>query len=689
MKAHINFTVLAFALIIALGMSLFSNINAIADDIPTPPAQSEEGPLPPTEAPVSTDVPVDELYSETVESPLALPTEAPVEETPADAPALLEQIPENTAVVVVTDKGIEPLATQAAVNTFVAGDPIWCPDNVSPGGTGCTGSYNTLYELITAIDNGTEFEPDKDGIIWILKGDDLSALPIDIYGSNFTVWAGNKLTLQGGWDGPGFDTATSNSVFNRPIEISGWLNDITINDIIINQSDSVGLHVDTSGNVVINDVSANENADVGLELISGGNVVFEGTNEFRKNDHTGLYVEAGGVISAQSNVTITASNNGVGGYGYGAQFTATGVDLLGQNTFNENWESGLYADVDGDITIVNLAANQNGTGGIYGAGAELISSGKVSLTGTNVFDGNLSDGLSVEAQDGIFVSDAQITDNLETGAYFISDGDVVLNCSEILSNDGYGVDANSDRLFLNGVRVDQNGDDDVLSSGSVFRISNSCFTYPVSRDGGGSGGDSGNNLSVPPPLPVNLVTALSGQNVDLDCDSFSGTTVSLSSGDGVFLPCDLGETARLIGMNQDSIPDFLPRGYKFISSFNLTVINGNQPLDSLGDPESVWFWNSSLNDANQEVSQALYWDGKNWVEVNAQIIPFMRVFFLIPEDAKKENLMILYWDGSNWVELKDNLNLGSGRFVHKGGHLHSPYFEAHVNFIGTFVLARK
>jgi hypothetical protein len=724
MRNHSRTRIFAVATAFALVLSLFAGANAFADDATPPPVQTEEPVPPPTEEPVATDTPAENQPSEVVEPPLSTPetpaeetvepplsTETPPEELPADTPTILELLPQATETIVPTETVVESQTTTLAANIFVVNDPIWCPEGASPvaGSGGCTSSYASLSSLVY-----TAPEPIGNGVIWITSGNDLSSAFISIDGNVFTNWRNYSLTVQGGWNGDNLGTITSNTTFGRPIEIVNWHNNVTLNDIVMNGVSSSGLTVQTTGNIVLNDISSNgnngigaeltstagditltgvnqfnNNSGTGAELVSNGNVTLTGTNQFTGNGDTGLYVNADGAITAQN---ITANDNGAGhSYGYGAEFNGSSLDISGTNVFNGNSESGVYADIQGDIAISDITANSNGVAGGYGAGAELISSsGSVILNGSNTFDGNLSEGLAVDAPNGISISGTQLINNLGSGANLISIGDVMLDCSSVVGNAGYGVDADSPNLVFNGVELDQNGGGNVVNSGTISYNSNSCFTYPV-NGGNNVVKSSGGGINIPsdPTLPANILTTSSGQLSRLDCEQYSGTVLALADGNGAYLPCALGETARLIDMEQDAISNFLPRGYKFISSFNLNIMKQNQPLKTLGEAESIWFWNTGVNENGQEYSQVLYWDGKDWVEAGDKTIPFIRVFFLAPETVNRSDLAIFYWDGSNWVELSDDLNLGSGRFVHRGGYSNGPYFEAEVNFIGTFVLAQK
>ena len=64
----------------------------------------------------------------TAELPADETGEEQSDEAAAEEPSLMEQVPENTEVVVLNAEGeVEPLATQEAADAVVESDPIWCP----------------------------------------------------------------------------------------------------------------------------------------------------------------------------------------------------------------------------------------------------------------------------------------------------------------------------------------------------------------------------------------------------------------------------------------------------------------------------------------------------------------------------------------------------------------------------------
>jgi nitrite reductase/ring-hydroxylating ferredoxin subunit len=274
------------------------------------------------------------------------PTEPP-STTETVVTELLNSIPENTSVVLTVDNEIVPLVTTEATDLILVGDPIWCPAGVlpDPSVNGCTDSYPDLESLLDDIDNAVIPEPSEDGTIWIMAGNDASTLDLDIDGSIFTNWSSYSLTLQGGWDGGTSGTITSNSTFNVSLSITNWNNTVTLNQIIIDGANVTGLDISTDGDIVLEDVTSSNNDGYGAELSAGGNITLNGDNAFNNNINSGLYAEADGNINSEN---ITASDNGE----YGAEFySLNDIILTGDNTFNNNGRAveALLVNYQGDF----------------------------------------------------------------------------------------------------------------------------------------------------------------------------------------------------------------------------------------------------------------------------------------------------------------------------------------------------
>ena len=329
-------------LLLSLIFTLFFNTPVLADD-----------PVPPSPEPIITDA--EPSPTDIVEA--SITTDEPQEINVATLPEILSQLPqENTEVVVIVDNQIEPLATATAATALLVGDPIWCPDGDPPipGVGNCTASYPDLLSLIDDIDTGTLVLPLEDGTIWIMNGTDSSSSDIIIDGtsSNFSGLANYSLNLQGGWDGT--STIGSNvigsSLFSVPISIVNWNAQISINQIVVDNTSTTGLEIDTTGDVYLDDISSINNSGTGVE--------------------------------------ITTSSGSVA--------------ISGISNFSDNNESGLVINAFGDIDLSDISANGNGAGGVTGSGAELNStSGAISLLGTNIFTNNLNNGITIDANQDV------------------------------------------------------------------------------------------------------------------------------------------------------------------------------------------------------------------------------------------------------------------------------------------------
>lgn len=485
---------------LALILSLLLTITVVADDLPPSteePIRSEEETPPPTEAP---------------------------QELPADIP-----------VVVVADEGIEPLATQQALNAFVVGDPIWCPTGAPPipSAGGCTASYANLSSLITAIENLDIPEPAANGVIWITAGADTSPSTVLFDGPTFSTWRNFELTLQGGWDGSPAGTITGATVFSVPLLIFEWGAPITINNLSVNSTASTGLYVESSDDVSLEEVSVSGNAGIGLYVEAGGNIdarnlnasnnnsgaflnsagdiSLSGTNVFVNNTNTGLYAEAAGGISVEN---LSVEDNDTG-----ALLLADGdIAMSGSNEFNNNTNIGLYADAAGDINAENLSAVGNSL-----AGAILAAGGNVTLTGANIFNSTSGGyGLYAEAGGSIEAENLDASDNNLAGASLIAAGDISLTGINVFNNNagGYGLYADAGaNLAAENLEAADNG----ASGALVFAVGDIILSgVNVFSDNGGSGllADAGGNLV--------LENITASGNALAGAEAFGGGTLSLT-----------------------------------------------------------------------------------------------------------------------------------------------------------------
>ncbi|MBL8090747.1 MAG: hypothetical protein JNJ43_10485, partial [Anaerolineales bacterium] len=384
------------------------------------PVYADES-LPPTDVPAETQA-EETAPQESNEEEAPPLTSGETNTVPSEASTLdeeqpiLEQLPENTEIIVLDEDGEAiPLATQEAQQTIIIGDPVWCPATVAsptPGLNGCTGSYGTFAALLadpilTAV-SVSGVGPTTNGVIWIASnynGADNSVITID--GGVFTAMNDFALTLKGGWcDGTdmtcvGLIDPTKPSTFDVRLQILNWNNTVTINDIIIDTATGDGLTVTTTGNIVLKNVQSNNNTGRGATLdnsTGAGNVTITNSKFNNNGGAAGLTVISKGTITIKD---LTANDN----TNYGANLdndsatTAKTVTLSGSNTFNANGSVGLFISSVGAITVNNISANNNSTGTDLN-NALLINglvpaTAGITLTGTNIFNDNTNAGINI------------------------------------------------------------------------------------------------------------------------------------------------------------------------------------------------------------------------------------------------------------------------------------------------------
>ena len=362
---------------LALLVSLLAVTPALAED-PPPPADPPpvevvtEDALPPeAEAP-----PLDEPMSEP--APEAAPAVQPPEAVPpaeaqvpeAGAPTseeLLAEVPEGTTVAVVGEAGeVLPLASAEAAEVLATGDPVWCPTGVLPGGATCSGSFVNLAALVAG------FTPGGNGVIWIEKTGDSSAVPVTIDGSSGS-WSAAKtfaLTLQGGWDIPTNTVITSDpSEFHVPLRILNWEADVTLNDIVITGAagPSQALDISTTQKVTLNRVKVRGNgAGAHIDNDAGSADVVVTASEFSgaTGGSNGLTLSSHGAITLAGVLANQNQGCGVCLTNEGAAAPKNVTLTSGVFEFNENALEGLVIYSKGAITLKDITATGNFDDGV-------------------------------------------------------------------------------------------------------------------------------------------------------------------------------------------------------------------------------------------------------------------------------------------------------------------------------------
>lgn len=480
-------------LLLVLTLSAFITIPVYADEV-TPEETVEVSEQTSTE---------EEAQSESVEEEPTPPSDVETESTTETSDSaetvetILETLPEDTQLIVLDEEGEAlPLATEEAAQAVIVGDPIWCPATVAvptPGLNGCSGSYAT-FALLFADPIFSGSGPAKDGIIWVESSYSGEANPVDISSAlSSTTLKDFKLTINGGWNGLGTGTLNplAPSTFTTPLIITGWNNDITINNISIigsNEGALYSLHVESNKNITLNNVLISTTTDGGAWLDTDtpsgtGNVTVNNSKfENIADTNGGLRIDSKGTVTLKN---VTAYNNGTGGTGIGIliynQVADTPKNVTITNvTVSNNQNEGLIVNSKGVITVTDLTAVNNGLSG-NGNGAtlnNLAGTAGVTLNGTNLFFSNDDIGLEVLSHGAIKLNNIHAVDNGSNGVSLqnntattpqsvtltgssafkfnnshglniISIGIVTLNNITANSNNGHGVNIDNDNGTVN------------------------------------------------------------------------------------------------------------------------------------------------------------------------------------------------------------------------------------------------
>lgn len=303
----------------------------------------------------------------------------------------------------VTLTGTNQFNTNSGTGLAIWTDGTVALSNITANGngTGGSGSGIQVYNYYTAGKNVT------------LTG-------INSFSSN----AGNGLLIYtSGAISVSSVTASSNiSGLGADLDNSTYAPDTTPRTIALtgvnafNTNGTTGLNVNSNGAISLSSVTANSNGTYGANLSNIASVLpqaitLSGFNTFNSNDQ-GLSIITKGAVT--SSTGINASNNTAS---YGAQITnsagdGTAVTLSGTNTFTVNQTNGLVIQSEGAITINAITATGNGIGASNGFGASLdndndpLKLSNITISGVNNFSGNYSGGLLATSRGAINLSSA-------------------------------------------------------------------------------------------------------------------------------------------------------------------------------------------------------------------------------------------------------------------------------------------
>jgi hypothetical protein len=442
---RLRYPMFVATILLVLAISAMSTVPALADD-GTPPVETASEEASPAEEVVEETGPAD-VQEEAPPVSDASTDQTQVQPAPASEEAappveeILEQLPENTEVVVLGEDGEAlPLATQEAADAIVTADPQWCPVGVTPGSATCSPVFASFTDSLSTVDVDSLIDwlvfnqPGKAGVIWVednyVGTSLLEGGPVILNGADYGAMQDFALTINGGWAGGTSKVLDPNtpSEFNVPFSIT-WNAPVTINNLLIENASGGGgwaLEVVTTGTIVVNNVDVQNNT-----TLAGGAYLSNssGQTNLTVNDSTfnGNGGYAGGLQISTEGAATFKNIHAIGNDGFGAYInnsdavTPKAVTITGSNNFSSNGLDGLDVYSDGAITLNNVTAMYN-TGG---SGAYLDNcdydyvnfdcqfgvASAVTLKGANNFSNNGWDGLRVWSGGVITVSNITANNN--------------------------------------------------------------------------------------------------------------------------------------------------------------------------------------------------------------------------------------------------------------------------------------
>ena len=261
----------------------------------------------------------------------------------------------------------------------------------------------------------------------------------------------------------------------------------------VNYNHYGGIYINTASNLTVTDTSANNNDTWGLYVETDGTVTINCTkplgyctSAITAPEMGWIYMPGKPLPSARSWRTTMAMTAMT--MAWTALLLHTPPIILTNISVEGNWQCGVLADTENNVTITNVVARYNHVGVLVGTEIEPVNN--VLISGANLFDSNYS-GLEVYALGMVNISN--VTAQYQTGGtgiYVVSitDGKTV-TMNNILSRYNYddGLYISSyGNVNLNTVRCLSNGNATTDGEGlymwmhdpeDIITIRNSVFTF--------------------------------------------------------------------------------------------------------------------------------------------------------------------------------------------------------------------
>lgn len=640
-------TILAILLVFVLFVNLFSVQVASADGEPPtePPVATDVGTEPAGEStpePETTSVPaVQTPVAPFPESPESAPTQEPAAAQDSIVAGILSDAPEDTSLVVLDESG-QPIAlgAQQTASAVVNSDPVWCPAGINtptPGAGGCSVSYGSITELLTAM-RTTPAAFSADGTIFLDNRDVtifstpliLNAAP-DSLAASFATLSTYNLTVRGGWNSVTNTMSGTQAEFNVSGSDQGyiligslanpWIGNITLRDIEVrNASVASSIAVYTSsGNITFDDVDvAQQTGDNYLAYLHSqtGNITVGNRSNFDGNDSgtginesKGFYAETG-----TGSITIT---------GTGSSYTFK--DNEGTDPDSHNGAT-LIAPT---VTLNSVRAQANDGNGIAITGATLITLNNVTSSLNQV--GGAGNGLSgvlvfgsastiVNVHGGTFAKNGRYGIELfnGTGTLVVHTAptcptnpatDNALGCYNVTPVTPT-VDPTPTEPTPTPPTPTEPRPTESTPASPTAAPTQATATPPAPATS--TGGPTTPGTSSSSPSSSSSVIPLTGaQLVDLECNSvFSVFGVRIS-----FLNlCDHQTVINSLGTSD--LPGNLPAGYSFVLGLDVEVLSDGQPVETL--PAGAGVELDFPVSATGEYA-VLFWneDRGEWVEISS------------------------------------------------------------------------
>lgn len=334
-----------------------------------------------------------------------------------------------------------------------------------------------------------------------------------------------------------FNTGTGTDVFND----YGFKKAVTLKGInTFNGNLNDGLVVLSGGAITTNAVTAISNIGFGASLFNCGcvspmNVTMTGNNFFEGNDNSGLEVDTLGAITI-SNLT-SIYNNGDGAFLNNSLGTVGGITIKGYANTSYNTGSGIVAYSNGAVSFINVTADFNATGNgveIANDTANPLKPVNVTITGTNTFNGNGTDGLNILTYGTVTLTNITANENATGFGATIDNGQgslvrtVTLNGNNTFnSNNADGLQIYSlGAIKVNNVMSNYNTDGGIELDNQNGIVSAITITgFGIFNDNGGDGAYLHSNGAI----TIANITANNNTGNGVEINNFNNTTASTFS----------------------------------------------------------------------------------------------------------------------------------------------------------------